>query len=615
MRFRWRPKQMEPSQEEQAETRTTEGKRGILKSRGILTNKKNNSQNHNHHPPNGTCSLSSSTKYSVKEETDTTYSSVASIKKDSSTTSSVAASGRTPKIFSKLSFLRRRSSLSSRGGVLLSKSTITTKKSDRDHSRQILPQHGLTSEDGDGTTDEKYDDPFPFFSELSLVDSDRPVRVTVKTEPYVAEDIWTACKLGDEAFVRGALAHSPDIVNTAQDGRTPLYYACHRGHDRIAKRLLEAGATDPDGSIYWGSLNDACRQLLKEYRSFMYPKQSANTFEVPKTKKGEGVSNEPTSNFSEEASSPVMSRTASNSSDYKKNPSLTGNLPSLQVLNSLTEPPLSSMPSQAPEPSGSQYPSPQPLAALPGTELPQPDVISTESALSDPLIQDMKVIETVPKQLPAHPKAPLQRFDPTTKTHSQVELPSGVSESNTNVAQIRFSRVADLLREAVSVYSTEWEIETRDSHFHQPVKYEIENIDSVESHSLASYNNNNNNNYPHSVTMSSYESFDIQRSEDEADRRQNTTTFSDEEEASASVVTDHSAPALRKYNKEDVSATTTTATTDLDSVGMSTMRTSDEEGDSLTEKSERHQAKTKSAATMLEEYLLSFCMGASTVKL
>jgi len=615
MKFRWRPKQLEPSQEEQAETRTTEGKRGILKSRGILTNKKNNSQNHNPPPPNGTCSLSSSTKYSVKEETDTTYSSVTCIKKDVSVTSSVATSGRTPKIFSKLSFLRRRSSLSSNGGVLLSKSTITTKKSDRDHLRQS--HHGIPSEDGDVTADNesKYDDPFPFFSELSLVDSDRPVRVTVKTEPYVAEDIWTACKLGDEAFVRGALAHSPDIVNTAQDGRTPLYYACHHGHDRIAKQLLEAGATDPDGSIYWGSLNDACRQLLKEYRSFMYPKQSPNSFEIPKTKKGEGVNYERNLDTKEEESRPVMSRTASHSSDYKKTPSVTGDLPSLSAFNSLAEPPLSSMPSQAPEPSGSQYPPLQPRAAVPGSELPQPDVITTESALSDHLIQEMKVFETVPKQPPAHPKASLQRLDPTTKTHPQVELPSGVSESNTNVAQIRISRVADLLREAVSVYSTEWEIETRDSHFQQTVKYEIENIDSVESHSLASFNNNNNNNYPHSVTMSSYESFDIQRSEDEADRRQDTTTFSDEEEASASVVTDHSVSALRKYNKEDVSATTTTATTDLDSVGMSTTRTSDEEGDSLTEKSESHQAKTKSAATILEEYLLSFCMGASSVKL
>jgi hypothetical protein len=82
-----------------------------------------------------------------------------------------------------------------------------------------------------------------------------------------AEDIWTACKVGDETFVESTIANDPAVVHLAENGRTPLYNACLYGHSRIVKILLEAGALDLDRTAYIAALNGPCLELLREHES------------------------------------------------------------------------------------------------------------------------------------------------------------------------------------------------------------------------------------------------------------------------------------------------------------------------------------------------------------
>jgi hypothetical protein len=84
---------------------------------------------------------------------------------------------------------------------------------------------------------------------------------------FRAEDIWTACKVGDETFVESAIANDPALVHLAENGRTPLYNACLCGHSRIVKILLEAGAQDLDKTAYIAALNGPCLELLRKHES------------------------------------------------------------------------------------------------------------------------------------------------------------------------------------------------------------------------------------------------------------------------------------------------------------------------------------------------------------
>ena len=84
---------------------------------------------------------------------------------------------------------------------------------------------------------------------------------------FRAEDIWTACKVGDEDVVKNAIANDPALVHLAENGRTPLYNACLCGHELIVKILLEAGARDLDRTAYIAALNSPCRELLREHES------------------------------------------------------------------------------------------------------------------------------------------------------------------------------------------------------------------------------------------------------------------------------------------------------------------------------------------------------------
>ncbi|GKZ00226.1 hypothetical protein MPSEU_000975500 [Mayamaea pseudoterrestris] len=77
-------------------------------------------------------------------------------------------------------------------------------------------------------------------------------------------DIWSACRVGDEGFIRGALAHNRAILMQAQQGRTPLYIAAHAGQAHAVKLLLEWGAKDLDGTAYLSALNSECRKLLAD---------------------------------------------------------------------------------------------------------------------------------------------------------------------------------------------------------------------------------------------------------------------------------------------------------------------------------------------------------------
>jgi hypothetical protein len=94
---------------------------------------------------------------------------------------------------------------------------------------------------------------------------------------YGPTDIWSACRTGDEGFIRGALAHNHDILMQTHQGRTPLYCAAHAGHAHIVKLLLELGATDNDGTAHLSALNNDCKMLLATARRKAQPNRSEAT--------------------------------------------------------------------------------------------------------------------------------------------------------------------------------------------------------------------------------------------------------------------------------------------------------------------------------------------------
>jgi hypothetical protein len=90
--------------------------------------------------------------------------------------------------------------------------------------------------------------------------------LAVERQPSIADDIWTACRIGDVDFVTDAIANEPGSINQILDGRAPLYLACHGGHAKIVKALLDAGAKDTDGTAFLSALNDSCKKLLRNYK-------------------------------------------------------------------------------------------------------------------------------------------------------------------------------------------------------------------------------------------------------------------------------------------------------------------------------------------------------------
>ena len=78
-----------------------------------------------------------------------------------------------------------------------------------------------------------------------------------------ANDIWSACQLGDGAFVRGVIQYAPEAVKVVKGGKTPLYFASVCGHVDIVKQLLSAGATDPDLPAYLAAVGPEIQSLLE----------------------------------------------------------------------------------------------------------------------------------------------------------------------------------------------------------------------------------------------------------------------------------------------------------------------------------------------------------------
>lgn len=77
-------------------------------------------------------------------------------------------------------------------------------------------------------------------------------------------DIWTACKKGDLPYVRQTLRTFPELLHLRLQGRSPLYHACHCGHVKVVKVLLNAGCIDLDGTCYQSALTKEIRTLLKQ---------------------------------------------------------------------------------------------------------------------------------------------------------------------------------------------------------------------------------------------------------------------------------------------------------------------------------------------------------------
>eukprot|EP00753_Platysulcus_tardus_P022614 PLAT9815.1.p1 GENE.PLAT9815.1~~PLAT9815.1.p1 ORF type:complete len:541 (+),score=277.96 PLAT9815.1:185-1807(+) len=76
------------------------------------------------------------------------------------------------------------------------------------------------------------------------------------------DDMWQACKRGDEAAVRRYLAAGDAFDSSDGYGRTPLYYAAFCGSIPCTRLLLVAGARDPDGTVELGAPDGAVRDLL-----------------------------------------------------------------------------------------------------------------------------------------------------------------------------------------------------------------------------------------------------------------------------------------------------------------------------------------------------------------
>lgn len=87
-----------------------------------------------------------------------------------------------------------------------------------------------------------------------------------------AYDLFTSCRKGDIWRVR-YLVEQRDVELNVRDkwDSTPLYYACHCGHEELVQYLLangakcEANTFDGERCMY-GSLSDSIRRLLKEYK-------------------------------------------------------------------------------------------------------------------------------------------------------------------------------------------------------------------------------------------------------------------------------------------------------------------------------------------------------------
>ena len=88
----------------------------------------------------------------------------------------------------------------------------------------------------------------------------------VEVERTNGLDLWRACASGDFLYVQQTILMFPHLIHLEQQGRTPLYLACHAGHVKIVELLLQAGATDEDGSIFSSSQHPDCRALLQQYR-------------------------------------------------------------------------------------------------------------------------------------------------------------------------------------------------------------------------------------------------------------------------------------------------------------------------------------------------------------
>lgn len=121
---------------------------------------------------------------------------------------------------------------------------------------------------------------FLMFSDMSLCHApslSRNQSAVEKDAHKLPVDIWSACKMGDLNFVRGAIAHNNTVLMEMHQERTPLYYAAHGGHARIVRYLLEMGAKDDkDGCAYMSALNKECKQLLLDAKK----REEENTVKV-----------------------------------------------------------------------------------------------------------------------------------------------------------------------------------------------------------------------------------------------------------------------------------------------------------------------------------------------
>jgi len=101
------------------------------------------------------------------------------------------------------------------------------------------------SENSDLLSSSSFDDEIEYDTRIPENDNN-PINnlslVGNKIEPYVSDDLASACQTGDILKVELLIKQGANVDKIGENGNTPLIYACQFGHEFIIKYLIKQGA-------------------------------------------------------------------------------------------------------------------------------------------------------------------------------------------------------------------------------------------------------------------------------------------------------------------------------------------------------------------------------------